>query len=127
MSVPGAARAHQHTGVGEVDSALDFVHLAKYTLGKRDLEIEILGLFAAQTDKSIAELECAVNEREWRVAAHTLKGSCRAVGALQLARLAEDAERLGGVSDRAAAARITAAMRAAEKAANAAIADRYSN
>ncbi len=82
---------------------VDRAHLARYTLGDRELEREVLELFANQTWKTIAELREAENDRAWHVAAHTLKGSARAVGAWRIAREAELAERVGGASDRSAA------------------------
>ena len=58
------------------------------------LELEILGLFVEQLPITIGALERATTDKEWGMAAHTLKGSARAVGAWPLAALAEDAERL---------------------------------
>lgn len=74
-------------------AAVDLKHLRRYTLGDVMLEREVLDLFLAQLPITIAALKGAASEREWRVAAHTLKGSGRAVGAWHLARLAELAER----------------------------------
>ena len=78
---------------------VDRAHLARYTLGDPRLEREILGLFLAQVPLTIESLRFAATDRAWHVAAHTLKGSCRAVGAGRLARLALEAEKLGGISD----------------------------
>jgi HPt (histidine-containing phosphotransfer) domain-containing protein len=74
-------------------SPVDLKHLRRYTMGDANLEKEILDLFLGQLPKTIQALADAVNEREWKVAAHTLKGSGRAVGAWRVARLAEHAER----------------------------------
>lgn len=93
---------------------LDFEHLARYTFGDRKLEREIIELFLEQAAKSIGDLERAVTDKDWHIAAHTLKGSSRAVGALTLADVAAEAERLGGVANREACARMTAALRKAE-------------
>lgn len=79
---------------------VDRAHLARYTMGDADLEREILELFASQTWKTIAELRQAPSDETWHVAAHTLKGSARAVGAWELAAEAERAERLTGARDR---------------------------
>ncbi len=99
-------------------SAIDLKHLRRYTMGDRALEQEVLELFLAQLPKTIAALSGAVNDHEWRIAAHTIKGSGRAVGAWQIARLAEQAERLAGVRNRAAHAdavsKLEEAMREAE-------------
>jgi HPt (histidine-containing phosphotransfer) domain-containing protein len=73
---------------------IDLEHLRRYTLGDPGLELEILGLFAGQLPITIGALEHATTDKDWGMAAHTLKGSARAVGAWPLAALAEDAERL---------------------------------
>lgn len=74
-------------------SPVDLKHLRRYTLGDRALEHEVLELFLAQLPTTIASLGAASSERDWHMAAHTLKGSGRAVGAWRIARLAEQAER----------------------------------
>ncbi len=81
---------------------IDRKHLARYTLGNVALEEEILGLFLEQLPKTIAALRTAATDRDWVVAAHTLKGSSRCVGAWRLARTGEQAERLGGIANRRA-------------------------
>lgn len=80
---------------GEV---LDLAHLSRYTLGDEGLQREILDLFRAQIDSSLANLREAAasnDEKSWRMAAHTLKGSARAVGAFRLGSAAEVGERFG--------------------------------
>jgi hypothetical protein len=79
--------------------AVDLAHLRRYTLGDRGLELEILGLFVGQLPIIIGALKDAPSEKEWGMAAHTLKGSARAVGAWSLATLADSAERLHGLPD----------------------------
>jgi HPt (histidine-containing phosphotransfer) domain-containing protein len=99
--------AVQELGRPEVDgdsfhvSPIDLKHLRRYTMGDVALEREVMQLFLAQLPKTIAALSGAVNDHEWRIAAHTLKGSGRAIGAWRIARLAEQAERLAGVKNRA--------------------------
>jgi len=85
---------------------VDLAHLRRYTLGDQRLEFEILGLFIEQAPLTIAAMARADCDRDWTRAAHTLKGSARAVGAWRLAKLAERAERLGGTSDRSACQRL---------------------
>ncbi len=77
---------------------IDHAHLGRYTMGLRDLEIEVLNLFAGQAPTTLSSLRDADSEKAWHMAAHTLKGSARAVGAWSLATLAEDAERAGHAS-----------------------------
>lgn len=78
---------------------IDRGHLARYTLGSPTLEREILGLFLAQLPLSIEQLRFAATDREWHVAAHTIKGSAKAVGAWTVARLALEAEQSAGIAD----------------------------
>ena len=78
---------------------IDFQHLRRYTLGDRGLELEILGLFVEQLPITIGALEDATTDKAWGMAAHTLKGSARAVGAWPLAALAEEAERLSSTAE----------------------------
>jgi HPt (histidine-containing phosphotransfer) domain-containing protein len=83
----------------DTSEPIDRVHLGRYSLGSLSLEREILGLFLAQLPLSIEQLRFAVTDREWQIAAHTIKGSARAVGAWQVARLALEAEQTSGVAD----------------------------
>jgi HPt (histidine-containing phosphotransfer) domain-containing protein len=80
---------------------LDLTHLRRFTMGDEQLEQEILGLFFNQLPVTIADLKNAQSEKEWGMAAHTLKGSARAVGAWSLASMAENAECLKPLSDAA--------------------------
>lgn len=72
---------------------IDLVHLRRYTLGDLQLERDVLDLFAGELPKTLAALETANTEKEWKMASHTLKGSARAVGAWRVARAATAAER----------------------------------
>lgn len=78
---------------------VDLEHLRRYTLGDRGLELEILSLFVEQLPITIGALKSATTDQEWGMAAHTLKGSARAVGARPLAVLAEAAERVASTTD----------------------------
>ena len=73
---------------------VDVQHLRRYTLGDQKLETEIFQLFLTQLPELIAALRTAQTERDWRMAAHSLKGAGRAIGAWRIARLAEGAEGL---------------------------------
>jgi HPt (histidine-containing phosphotransfer) domain-containing protein len=74
--------------------AIDRVYLARFTLGNAALEREVLELFAAQAPVYVARLREAATSKEWKEAAHTIKGSASAIGAWRLARFAEMAERI---------------------------------
>ncbi len=75
------------------DCPIDRAHLARFTFGNEELELEVLELFAGQALRTLSELRGAADAKAWRDAAHALKGSARAVGAWRIASLAEDAER----------------------------------
>src|SRR5689334_12232494 len=94
---------------------LDIFHLRRFTLGDRRLEAEILKLFIDQAPLTIAALKNARNDHDWLNAAHTLKGSARAVGAWRLAKLAERAERIGTIADKAACESMLSQLEAAEQ------------
>lgn len=99
---PGVCRArrqHKSATVPRAAEPVDLAHLRRFTLGDKHLEEEILGLFLSQVPITIATLKRAETDGAWYVAAHTLQGSARAVGARRLALLAAQAERLGGISD----------------------------
>lgn len=111
--------------LGGPAAPIDRGHLSRYTLGSAELEREILGLFVAQLPLSIEQLRFAVTDREWQVAAHTIKGSARAVGAEEVSRLALEAEQLPAVEDEAERARILAALEEASEAVQAYVADAF--
>lgn len=82
------------SGAGPAVRALpiDHEHLRRYTMGDLQLELEVLELFAGELPKTIAALRAARTDLEWKFAAHTLKGSARAVGAWRIAAEAVAAE-----------------------------------
>ena len=73
---------------------VDFTYLRRFTFGNRELEREVLYLFAQHAPIYIERLRSADAVKAWYDAAHTIKGSARAVGAWRLARAAEAAEKL---------------------------------
>jgi HPt (histidine-containing phosphotransfer) domain-containing protein len=73
--------------------AIDLAYLKKFTLGNRDLEREVLYLFAQYSPDYLSNLRNARTAKAWHDAAHTLKGSARAVGAWRVAQMAEAAEK----------------------------------
>lgn len=74
-------------------AAIDHPHLRRFTMGDLQLEHEVLTLFASELPRTLADLQAATTLKEWKIAAHTLKGSARTVGAWQVAAAAVDAER----------------------------------
>jgi len=74
---------------------VDLAHLRRFTLGDRLLEDEVLGLFEQQAGEVIATLGRATQSRDWTMATHTVKGSARAVGAFEVASIAERLETEG--------------------------------
>jgi HPt (histidine-containing phosphotransfer) domain-containing protein len=74
-------------------AAIDHTHLRRFTMGDLQLEREVLSLFADELPRTLATLQGAKTDLEWKIAAHTLKGSARTVGAWRLAAAAVAAER----------------------------------
>jgi HPt (histidine-containing phosphotransfer) domain-containing protein len=74
------------------EAAIDREHLARMTLGERDLEREVLALFDRQTDMLLPRIR-AGKPAVAAAVAHTLKGSARGIGAFRVARAAEAVER----------------------------------
>ena len=85
---------------------VDLVHLARYTLGNRSLEREVLKLFRTQSEIYLQRLKEAGADKDWVDAAHTIKGSARGIGAWQVAKSAEAAEALSGKKRKAGSVEI---------------------
>lgn len=79
---------------GSRDTPIDWAHLSRFTLNDAALEHEVLALFAMDAPRYLAKMTTARGRKEWIEAAHTLKGSARAVGAWNVADCAEAAESL---------------------------------
>lgn len=113
------ARAAQACEMPRVDEGrtgarpIDHAYLARFTLGNTSLEHEVLQLFADHAPTYFLRLMAATTDRTWYEAAHTLKGSARAVGAREVGLLAEQAERIKGWSDPEARAASIDALSAA--------------
>jgi HPt (histidine-containing phosphotransfer) domain-containing protein len=71
------------------NAPIDLVHLSRQTAGDRDLERELLALFADQCVRQLQTILDAASIDLRRDAAHTLKGAARAVGAWDVATAAE--------------------------------------
>lgn len=101
MASQMALRADQAGAEGRARTSsrpVDLVHLSRYTLGERALEREILDLFCTQSRIYVELLRAAASDKAWQDAAHSLKGSAKAVGAWNVALCAERAEALSGES-----------------------------
>jgi HPt (histidine-containing phosphotransfer) domain-containing protein len=73
-------------------SPIDLVHLARQTMGDRELEKELLALFDCQAAQIADRLRHVENGTASADLAHKLKGSARAVGAGAVAAAAENYE-----------------------------------
>ena len=77
------------TGRGAI---FDRAHLTHYTMENYELEQEIVALFLQQLPQTIIMLKTAKSPDDWKLAAHTLKGSAAAVGAARINALAIEIE-----------------------------------
>lgn len=95
--------------------AIDRAHLARMTHGERDLECEVLRLYATQADLLLGRMEQA-SPAAVGALAHTLCGSSRGVGAWQVADAAAaiEVDAAQGRDTAAAVARLASAIRAAQ-------------
>jgi HPt (histidine-containing phosphotransfer) domain-containing protein len=78
----------------DAQPSIDLVHLSRQTLGDKDLEVELLNLFARQA-KTIIQALMANNPNMAQKSAdllHTLCGSARAVGSWRIAEQAQKPE-----------------------------------
>jgi HPt (histidine-containing phosphotransfer) domain-containing protein len=77
---------------GSSRGVLDTQHLLRQTFGDLELERDILALFREQCQKLVPVISgnCQLPSRV--DAAHTLKGGARAIGALDVARVADEIE-----------------------------------
>lgn len=71
------------------DAPVDLVHLARHTLGNRDLEREVLRLFVVQSRLLLERMGEAGDEAALGRLLHTLLGSARGIGAWGVARSVE--------------------------------------
>ena len=97
MQATAQRECWQTSRTGEATSTrapVDLVHLRRFTLGNRALELEVLQLFSIQAPSIVGRLQHAVTAKDWRDAAHTLKGSAGAIGAHDVASAAAEAELL---------------------------------
>ncbi len=83
----------------QAEGGFDRQHLARYTMDNAELEREIIGLFLQQLPAIVDTLKAAAGRDDWRMAAHTLKGSAAAVGATAIHESALELERLQFISD----------------------------
>lgn len=92
MESGAVVRAKGTRQASEPGDPIDRAYLSRYTLGDRALEAEVLGLFSGQSFVYLDRLRDAASLTEWRDAAHSLKGSAQAVGAVFVAEAARRAE-----------------------------------
>ena len=96
----GSEEAERPAGEAGQDQApaeqapVDMAHLARYTLDDAALEREVLELFCTQSVPYLERLRAAATQKHVYEAAHSLKGSARAVGAWRMAQAAEQVETL---------------------------------
>lgn len=84
---------------------IDLEHLSRYTAARPETTRDLLILFRDQAETWLSRMSPAGDAAEWKMAAHTLKGSARAIGAWPLAELCERMEELAGANDASFATR----------------------
>jgi HPt (histidine-containing phosphotransfer) domain-containing protein len=76
---------------GQRTRPVDLAHLARQTMGDRDVERQVLALFVQQA-ASIRDRMAEADDAERLRLAHALKGSARGIGAFAVAECAADIE-----------------------------------
>ncbi len=72
---------------------IDVDHLARQTLFDVNLRRQILGLFKVDATARLATLSATEDPAVWRLAAHSIKGAARTIGAFPCAAIAERLEK----------------------------------
>ena len=78
-------RSNSTPDCASAKSPVDLVHLSRQTLGDRSLENEVLRLFVSQSVLFLDRLDHATTASERKLAAHTVVGSARSLGAWKVA------------------------------------------
>jgi|SRR5262245_7778320 len=113
MAVDAPPLAPSEPAISE--PAIDRAHLARMTHGERDLECEVLQLYATQADLLLGRMGQATPAVVGALA-HTLCGSSRGIGAWRVADAAAavEADAAQGRDMVASVARLASAIRAAQ-------------
>ena len=84
----------------ESQPEIDFDHLNQYVSGDISLTKEIFSLFKNQVDIWSRSFKPDIPDEIWSAMTHSLKGTARAVGAMKLADLCQNAEAMVGEHNR---------------------------
>lgn len=88
-----AARKERHPTMTDIQDPIDLTHFRSFTEGDAQLERELGSLYLSTAAVYLDEMRRAVEEnRDWRSAAHALKGASANIGAKDIAALAERSE-----------------------------------
>lgn len=87
------------TELPKLSAPVDLIHLNHYTMRDEGLQREVLQLFCNQVENYVQNLWHAKTRDEWYLAAHTLKGAARSIGAWSVASAAEKAECIANFED----------------------------
>lgn len=71
---------------------IDRAHLSRHTLGDRDLEREVLLLFARQAELLMGRIDAQDAATELADTVHTISGSAKGIGAWKVSAAAEAVE-----------------------------------
>jgi len=85
---------------------IDFNHLNQYVGGDVSLTKEVFSLFKNQVDMWSKALVADADDEVWAGLTHSLMGTAKAVGAIKLAKVCEDSEKLVGENARLAARQV---------------------
>jgi len=87
---------------------IDFDHLKRYVGDDVDLTAEVFGLFKNQVDLWASSINPEIDDDTWYMMAHSLKGTAKAIGAVNFGDICEKAEGLIGDGNRPGARHVIA-------------------
>ncbi len=83
-----------------IGAEIDFEHLKRYVGDDADLTAEVFGLFKNQVDMWASSINPDIDDDTWYMMAHSLKGTAKAIGAVNFGKICENAEALIGEGNR---------------------------
>lgn len=97
LSLKGVQPTHVAAKIkgNEAMTSINLDQLNRMTCGDAGLALEVLTIFRSQADVWSPLLDAAADATQWADACHTIKGAARSIGADDLAKFCETAEKRG--------------------------------
>ncbi len=73
-------------------AVFDFDMFDHLTMGEKDLQLEVIGLFRLQVEQTLDLIETVIISKDWVALCHTLRGAAASVGATAIVAQLQDWE-----------------------------------